>query len=139
MPWPKGLDHTLVVYCSDPWYREATAEFLAYHSQIAQYDQIVLPGGPGVAVQSSFTFTSDRPRIRQLYLSHGLKKVIAIAHRNCIYYRRRHPALGDETRVRKQLEDLKEFSLVIGKLLEGIPVETYFAESTGEHVQFTQM
>lgn len=139
VPWPEAIDHTLVMYCSDPWYKEATAEFVDNYLELHHCDQLVAPGGSCVVLQSSLTFTTDRQRLLLLNQLHALQKTVAIAHANCAAYKQRYPTLPDEQRRKKQEADLFEFQQYVSAAMSGISVELYFAEAASEHVQFTRI
>ncbi len=134
--WLDEVDHVLVVFCSEPRYRESTAEYLDARG-LARYDLAVMPGGPAMILQSSFTFTSDRPRIQLLLQEHRVARVIGIAHLNCAYYRHRYENLPpDELRMRQE-NDLRSFRDEIGGLAPGVAVELYYAEPQDGHVRLT--
>ena len=136
--WPQAIDHTLAIYCSDPWFRKATAEFLESLG-LTQYDQVVMPGGPSVILQSSFTFISDRQRVKLLCEIHEIRRVVAVAHLNCAYYRHRF-GLQDvgETR-KKQHADLMQFEVEMLRISPGLSVELYYADVAGDRFQFTRV
>lgn len=134
--WLDQVDHVLVVFCSDPRYREAIAEFLGAKG-IARYDVAVMPGGPAIIVQSSFTFINDRARIKLLLDEHQIHRVIGIAHLNCGYYRHRYENAPPEDMRKMQENDLRFFREEIGKLAREVAVELYYAEGRGGHVHFS--
>ncbi len=126
----------MVVFCSDPRYREAIAEFLGTKG-IVHYDQTVMPGGPAIILQSSFTFINDRARIKLLLDEHRIHRVIGIAHVNCAYYRHRYENVPPEEMRKMQENDLRFFREEIGKLAPEVAVELYYAEGKSGHVHFT--
>lgn len=134
--WLDEVDHVLVVFCSEPRYREAIGEFLGTKG-IVRYDQAVMPGGPAIILQSSFTFTNDRARIKLLLEEHEIARVIGIAHFKCAYYRHRFEAIAPEEMRKQQEADLRLFREEIVKLAPEVAVELYYAEGKGGHVQFT--
>ncbi len=133
--WLDEVDHALVVFCSEPRYREAIVEFLST-KDIVRYDQAVMPGGPAMILQASFTFTSDRARIKLLLDEHNITRVIGIAHLNCAYYRHRYEDMPPEETRKLQETDLRLFREEIDTLSPGVAVELYYAEGKDGHVHF---
>jgi hypothetical protein len=134
--WLDQVDHVLVTFCSEPRYREAIVEFLGTKG-IIRYDQAVLPGGPAIILQSSFTFINDRARIKLLLDEHQINRVIGIAHLNCAYYRHRYENVSPQDMREMQENDLRLFREEIGKLAPEVAVELYYAEGKSGHVHFT--
>ncbi len=134
--WLDQVDHVLVVFCSEPRYREAMVEFLGSKG-ITRYDQVVMPGGPAIILQSSFTFINDRARVELLLDEHQITRVIGVAHFNCAYYRHRYENVSAENLRALQVADLSLFREEIAKLAPGVAIELYFAEGKEGHVHFT--
>lgn len=137
--FPQEIDHVLVMYCSDPYYRRAVEEFLQEYLGLGQYDLLVMPSGPANILQSSLTFISDRPRVKFLHEKHKIEKVIGIAHLNCLHYKQRYPALDEQARRQKQEDDLRHFSETVAKVVPGVETQVYFAQEVDGHVQFTRV
>lgn len=136
--FPTEIDHVLVCYCSDPYYRESTEEFFRQHLGLVHYDQLVFPGGPEAVVISSTTFTVDRRRVELLHKKHQFERVVGVAHLNCVYYRLRYPSKDDEARRMQQESDLREFVRVIQRLVPGATVEIFYAAEENGRVSFRQ-
>jgi hypothetical protein len=134
--WSEVHDHTLVIYCSDPRLREANVAFLTSLG-LAHYDQMVVPGGPAVILQSSLTFTSDRPRLQMLVEEHQIHRIIALAHVDCAYYRKKYTSLSAEERQQKQQNDLRAFTPEVKKIAPGIEdVSLYYAAVEDGEIRF---
>lgn len=134
--WLDKVDHALVVFCSDPRYREAIVEFLGT-KDIVRYDQAVMPGGPAMILQDSFTFTSDRPRLKLLLDEHKITRVIGIAHLGCAYYRHRYEDVPPDEMLERQRADLVMFREEVLRLAPNVSVELYFAKGADGHAHFT--
>ena len=137
-PWVDNNDHVLVIYCSDPRFRQATAELLSFKG-VVRYDQVVMPGGPAIILQASLTFVNDRQRIKFLCDEHKIQRVIAITHYDCAYYRQRHAQLDPAQQQKKQVEDLRSFANEIRKLAPNVNVVLFYASIGDGHVVFTQV
>lgn len=133
--WPSDIDHALVLHCSDPWYREATTEFLVYLG-FSHSDLFAVPGGPASVLQSSLTFTADRSRVKLLMERHEVTRFVGVVHLNCSYYKIRYRALSDEGRVEKQVSDLREFKRYIRSIAPEGEIKLFFAEQADGHIRF---
>lgn len=124
------------MYCSDPWYREATVEFLDYYLELSHYDQLVVPGGGANILLSSFSFVIDRNRVKILDMLHSFKRVISIAHYNCAFYRLKYPTLKEEDIPKKQEDDLGILVAELHKLVPMVEVEIYLGMEVAGKVNF---
>lgn len=134
--WPDSIDHALVLHCSDPWYREATAEFLEDYLGLYHCDSLVVPGGPAVVLQSSLTFTADRAKLKMLQEHHEVARFVGIAHLDCAYYKLRYPSASDGERMARQLADLREFERYVRSLVREAEIQLFFAERAEGRVRF---
>ena len=137
--YPQDIDRTLVMHCSDPYYREATAEYLGKSLRLFQYDLMANPGGPTVVLQSSLTFTTDRARMKLLTEHHHLTRFVGISHLNCAYYKLRYPSLSDEERRKKQLEDLNGFERIVRSFVPQAEIKLCFVEQVANIFRFQEV
>jgi hypothetical protein len=135
-PWVNESEHVLVMACSDPRFREAGEEFMRVHFRLRRFDQLILPGGPASILISAPYFFAIRPQVKMLHETHDFKRILAIAHHDCAYYRLKYPKLDDAARRERQIADLHEFSKEVVKLAPGTRVELYYAEPANGYVQY---
>jgi len=135
-PWQEEHEHILLMACSDPRFREATKEFMENHVGATRYDSLIIPGGPAQILLSSSIFFAIQPLAQLLHRAHELKKVIAMAHHGCMYYRTKYPRLTEGELQRLQVLDLLECKKVTEKLVARAEVKLYFAQPRDGHVRF---
>jgi len=138
-PWCDTHDHTLVLRCSDPRYKQGRDEYLQAHKQLSRVSEIALPGGPAIILLSSPTFFTVRPLIAMLHKYLEVKQVFGFAHRACAYYREKYPRLSPEEVYRKQIADLFEFEIEVAKLVRGARIELYYEDVVDAHVGFKRI
>jgi hypothetical protein len=131
-----GTD-VLAVFCSDHRFQGAIHDFLERGLGLnAQYDLLVIPGGP-----QSLTLVEYLPKFawagwkwfRFLVDSHQVKRLILIAHHDCMWYKTLpfHLRTSGDPRVHQE-DDLRR---VAGRLKQDFPalsVELYFASVDDE-------
>ena len=93
-------------------------------------DFVAVPGGiePLTLVDlmpKDFNFL--RRRLEALVESHGTRRIVAIAHQDCAWYRARK--IGPVTLDFKdqQIRDLRRAAARLREMFDGVTVETYFA------------
>jgi hypothetical protein len=138
-PWFDTNDHTLVISCSDPRYKESRDEYLKEHRGLLRPAEIKLPGGPAIILLSSPAFFTVRPLIALLHKHLHFDHVIGLAHRGCAYYTERYSRLNAEGVYRKQVEDLFEYEAEILRLIRGASVELFFEDLVDGHVGFRRV
>lgn len=134
-PWNHHRPHILVVACSDGRLQEATDELLNERFNIAHYDRLYLPGGPGALSQSGGQFLrATRAREEFLFLlkAHAIEHVVLIFHGPsedgpdeavCADYRRVYSTY-DAARIRQQQEE--DMHDILEGTLAGFPREEIF-------------
>jgi hypothetical protein len=135
-PWVNESEHVLTMACSDPRFREATEEFIRVHFRLRRFDQLILPGGPASILISASSFFAIRPQVKMLHETHDFKRILAIAHHDCVYYRLKYSKLDEAARRERQIADLREFSKEVAKLAPGATVELYYAEPASGYIQY---
>jgi hypothetical protein len=88
-------------------------------------------------VPKDFNFL--RRRLESLVEAHGTRRIVAVAHQDCAWYRvRKIGPITIDLRAR-QIADLRRAASKLRELFTGVTVETYFARLSGttpEHVVF---
>lgn len=139
VPWLDTNDHTLVISCSDPRYKESRDEYLKEYRGLLRPAEIKLPGGPAIILLSSPAFFTVRPLITLLHSHLHFDRAIGLAHRGCAYYAEKYSRFDVERVYRKQLEDLSEYETEIPRLIRGVSVELFFEDLIDEHVGFRRI
>jgi len=143
LPWDPGRPDTVIVTCVDGRWFHHFQEFARMHLGAGpRTDFVAVPGGiePLTLVDlvpKDFNFL--RRRLEALVDSHGTRRIVAIAHQDCAWYRSRK--IGPVTLDFKgqQVRDLGLAAARLREMFDGITVETYFArlsESQPETVVF---
>ena len=123
--WQDKSDHTLVVDCSDPRLPDARHEFLTQYCKVSRYDPLFIPGGPVTSTLANAFCYVDQERIRMLHRLHTFKRVIAIVHFDCGYYKHHHPGAKHPDLYHHQIADVRNFKDAIATLAPGAKVEMY--------------
>ncbi len=135
VPWNPERPTTTIITCVDGRWYPHFQEFARTHLQAGTHtDFLAVPGGIEPLtlfdrVPKDFNFF--RRRIESLVEAHGTRRIVAIAHQDCAWYRMRK--LGPFTidlRAR-QVDDLRRSAARLREMFEGVTVETYFARLGG--------
>jgi hypothetical protein len=134
LPWDPERPETVVITCVDGrWYRHFQ-EFAHVHLQAGPCtDFVAVPGGiePMTLIDlvpKDFNFF--RRRVSSVIEAHGTRRIVAIAHQDCAWYRSRHFLSATEMRD-KQIDDLRRAAAKLREMFDGVVVETYFARLSG--------
>jgi hypothetical protein len=136
-PWNPERPDTVIISCVDGRWRSQIQDFTVNVLKADLHaDFLAVPGGIEPLtlfdlVPKDFNFF--KRRLEALIEAHGTKRIVAIAHQDCAWYRDRK-LFGFKLDLReRQVTDLRR---VAGRLRESFPdlkVETYFARlSTGD-------
>jgi hypothetical protein len=135
VPWNPQRPDTVIISCVDGRWRAQIQEFTVNVLKADLHaDFLAVPGGIEPLtlfdlVPKDFNFF--RRRLESLIEAHGTKRIVAIAHQDCAWYKS-HKLFGFKVELReKQIGDLKR---VAGRLRETFPdltIETYFARLSG--------
>ncbi len=126
----------VAIYCLDPRFREQHERFIAGELGFGEFDQYVFPGGPKVLVDEA-TRAFFLGAIEKVSIGlHGAKEIILIAHRDCGAYGGSKKFGNPAEEKATQVEDLKIARGVLAERFPGITVTMFYAEITGEFVEF---
>ena len=130
-PWAPGRPDTVIISCVDGRWRAHIQEFALQHLKADSHADILsVPGGiePLTLVDlipKDFSFF--RRRLESLVEGHGTRRIVAIAHQDCGWYRTR-TVLSMKLDLReRQIADLRRAAARLREMLPGVAVETYFA------------
>lgn len=124
------------VYCLDPRFRKPHERFIAEELGFGDFDQYVFPGGPKALVDEA-TKDAFLDAIEKVSIGlHKVKELALIAHRDCGAYGGSAAFPGSAEEKATQVEDLKIARGVLLKRFPGITVSMFYAEITGEFVEF---
>jgi carbonic anhydrase-like protein len=135
LAWDPERPHTTLITCVDGRWFHHFQEFARVHLNAGdRTDFLAVPGGiePLTLVDllpKDFNFF--RRRLEGLVEAHGTRRVVAIAHQDCAWYRTRR--IGPRTiDVReKQISDLRVSARRLREMLDGVTVDTFFARLSG--------
>lgn len=134
---PGDISRTIAIHCSDPWFLQATREFIVGHLKMPYHDLFAVPGGGAALLTTSDSHAHDRKRVEILLETHGVNQLVAIAHRGCALYKLIHEGLTEDELHAQQISDLLKLADEVGEWLGGeIAVELFFAELEGDSIQF---
>src|SRR5262245_1926234 len=135
LPWDPERPSATIITCVDGrWYRHFQ-EFARVHLDAGtRTDYLAVPGGVEPMclfdlVPKDFNFF--RRRLEALVEAHGTKRIVAIAHQDCAWYKSRKIGPLTLDLREKQISDLRRAAVLLRELLPGIIVETYFASLSG--------
>lgn len=139
VPWHSHNAPNLFVSCSDGRFGDADHQ-LIHHLDLERPDELSIPGGPGRILLSGPMFFAERDKIKLLHGKHHFTRIVGVAHHDCAYYQGRYPHLAPEARKERQIADLREFRVEVGKLVPGAQIETFYA-GPGENatIQYVQI
>jgi hypothetical protein len=135
LPWNPERPDALIITCVDGRWYSHVQEFARQHLRAgARTDFLAVPGGIEPLtlfdlVPKDFNFF--RRRIESVLEAHGTKRIVAIAHQDCAWYKaRKFGPLTVDLRSR-QIADLRRAAARLREMLDGVVVESYFARLSG--------
>lgn len=135
LPWDPARPDTAIITCVDGRWYHHFQEFARVQLKAGpRTDYLAVPGGiePLTLVDlvpKDFNFF--RRRLESLVEAHGTRRIVAIAHQDCAWYRARK--LGPVTIDFKgqQIRDLRRAAARLREMFAGVAIETYFARLGG--------
>ena len=143
LAWDAGRPDTVIITCVDGRWYQHFQEFAREHLKAGpRTDFMAVPGGIEPMTLLDLMpkdFNFFRRRIESLVESHGTRRIVAIAHQECAWYRTRK--LGPFTIDLKdrQIGDLRRAASRLREMFKDVAVETYYArlsETNPEKVVF---
>ncbi len=129
------------VYCSDGRYGEQFDDLLQNELGLPRYDRLAIPGGSACLARHFKTYREEEgvtEQLRFLIESHGLKRIVLIAHQDCAFYldRLQVSPLQLESQQREDMQKAVERVRSLGWRLE---VDAWFARRHRNAVRFERV
>jgi hypothetical protein len=139
VPWNPNRPDTVIISCVDGRWREHIQEFTVKHLGADLHaDFLAVPGGIEPLtlfhlVPKDFNFF--RRRLESVIEAHGTKRIVAVAHQDCAWYKTR-TFLSMKIDLReRQIADLRRAAARLRETFPNVTVETYFARLEGRDPQ----
>jgi hypothetical protein len=143
LAWDPQRPQTTIITCVDGRWYPHFQEFARVHLNAGpRTDFVAVPGGiePLTLVDlvpKDFNFL--RRRLESLVEAHGTRRIVAVAHQDCAWYRARKIGPVTINFRERQISDLRRAAAKLREMFTGVTVETYFARlssTTPERVVF---
>jgi carbonic anhydrase len=135
LAWDPQRPQTTIITCVDGRWYPHFQEFARVHLNAGpRTDFVAVPGGiePLTLVDlvpKDFNFL--RRRLESLVEAHGTRRIVAVAHQDCAWYRARKIGPITLDFRERQIADLRRAASKLREMFAGITVETYFARLSG--------
>ena len=135
LPWDPSRPETTIICCVDGRWFHHFEEFARVHLRAGtRTDFLAVPGG--IEPMTLFDlvpkdFNFFRRRIEALVESHGTRRIVAIAHEDCAWYRKGRIGPPRFDMRDRQITDLRRAAGRLREMFPGTAVETYFARLRG--------
>lgn len=135
LPWDPERPATAIITCVDGRWFHHFQEFARVHLGAgARTDFFAVPGG--IEPMTLFDlvpkdFNFFRRRIENLVEAHGTRRIVAIAHQDCAWYRTRRLGPFTLDLRGRQISDLRRSAARLRGMFRDVVVETYFARLSG--------
>jgi hypothetical protein len=136
VPWNPQRPDTAIISCVDGRWRAQIQDFTVnYLNADLHADFLAVPGGIEPLtlfdlVPKDFNFL--RRRLESLIAAHGTKRIVAIAHQDCAWYKE-HKLFPFKVDLReRQITDLKRVAARLRETFPDLTIETYFARLAGK-------
>ena len=126
----------VIISCVDGRWREQIQDFTVnYLKADLHADFLAVPGGIEPLtlfdlVPKDFNFF--RRRLESLIEAHGTKRIVAIAHQDCAWYKSRKLFAFKIDLRERQITDLKRVAARLHEAFPELTIETYFARLEGK-------
>lgn len=131
LPWDPQRPQTTIITCVDGRWYPHFQEFARVHLNAGpRTDFVAVPGGiePLTLVDlvpKDFNFL--RRRLESLVEAHGTRRIVAVAHQDCAWYKARKIGPMTLDFKERQIGDLRRAAARLREMFHGITVETYYA------------
>jgi len=135
LAWDPERPDTVIISCVDGrWFRHFEEFARVKLKAGSRTDYVAVPGGIEPLtlfdlVPKDFNFL--RRRIEALVSDHGTRRIVAIAHQDCAWYKSRKIGPKSVDMKPRQLADLRRAAARLREMFPGVAVETYFARLDG--------
>ncbi len=124
------------IYCSDGRFGEAFDDFLHNELGLPHYDRVAIPGGAAALAGHISAHREEESLLEQLRFliaSHGLERIVLIAHRHCGFYLKKLHT-PEERLLARQTEDLAKAAAALRSLGPSLNIDAYTALIDAGHV-----
>jgi hypothetical protein len=131
LPWDPQRPQTTIITCVDGRWYPHFQEFARVHLNAGpRTDFVAVPGGiePLTLVDlvpKDFNFL--RRRLESLVEAHGTRRIVAVAHQDCAWYKARKIGPVTIDFKERQIADLRRAATRLREMFPGVTVETYYA------------
>jgi hypothetical protein len=136
LPWNPDRPDTVIISCVDGRWFHHFQEFARVHLNAGERtDFLAVPGG--IEPMTLFDlvpkdFNFFRRRVESLVEAHGTRRIVAIAHQDCAWYRTRKIGPITIDLKERQISDLRRAAERLRRMFgDDTVVETYFARLSG--------
>ena len=137
--WVDKVGESLVFACSDGRFHDSRVEFLRIGREARRPDALLWPGGPAAFLVTAPWFFAVKAQVEFLAREHDLSRILAVAHHDCLYYRRKYPSSNDTDRATLQENDLRRFRTEAARIKSGLKIELYYEEPSGETIHYRKV
>jgi len=143
LPWDASRPDTVIITCVDGRWYHHFQEFARVHLDAGpRTDFVCVPGGIEPLtlfdrIPKDFNFL--RRRLDSLVAAHGTRRIVAVAHEDCAWYKARKIGPFKIDLRERQLNDLRRAAARLRTMFSDVEVSTYFARlarSSPERVVF---
>ena len=131
LAWNAGRPATVVITCVDGRWYGHFQEFARAHLDAGpQIDFIALPGGVepfALADAAPNDYDTFRRRLKGLLALRNVRRIVAIGHDDCGWYKARTIGSADGAARELQIADLGRAAAVLREMAPDATVELYFA------------
>jgi hypothetical protein len=135
LPWDPERPSATIITCVDGRWYHHFQEFARTHLGTGtRTDYLAVPGGVeplGLLDLVPKDFNFFRRRIEGLVEAHGTRRIVAIAHQDCAWYKARKIGRFKLDLRERQITDLRRAAKLLREYFPDILVETYFARLSG--------
>jgi hypothetical protein len=135
LPWDPERPSATIITCVDGRWYHHFQEFARTHLGAGtRTDYLAVPGGVeplGLLDLVPKDFNFFRRRIEGLVEAHGTRRIVAIAHQDCAWYKARKIGRFTLDLRERQISDLRRAAKLLREYFPDILVETYFARLSG--------
>jgi hypothetical protein len=139
LPWDPERPSATIITCVDGRWYHHFQEFARVHLGAGtRTDFLAVPGG--IEPLSLFDlvpkdFNFFRRRLEGLVEAHGTRRIVAIAHQDCAWYKSRKIGPLKLDLRERQVSDLRRAAKLLREYFPDMLVETYFARLSGSDPQ----
>jgi len=137
--WNPERPDTVVISCVDGRWRQHVQDFAINHLKAGpNSDFMAVPGGIEPLTLSDIVpkdFNFFCRRLDALIAAHGTRRIVAVAHQECAWYRGHKIGPFTADLREQQIADLRRAARLLREMFPAVAVETYFAKLSGSPLE----